>query len=387
MERLEGSVLIVDDEEPVRSLCERILSGAGLEVRTEGGAQAAVSALEDRSFDCVLTDLQMPGSMDGVALVSQIHRISPQTPVVVMTGEPSVDTAVTTLKAGACEYLPKPFQAAHMLDVVRHQMEKARLSRELDRERVLRLELEAMYAELQKVEGIKDAFLSRLNHELRTPLAAASMAAELLCSGGLSREETVRLGGVLRGRIGRMTQTIEDLLLFSEMRSKGLDLKVEDTNLRMLAEDCIRELRPLQEELGLSVEADFEPGCATFRGDEKLIRRAFLHLLRNAIQFSRPGGKVRVEGRRAGGRSVVRFSDAGIGLPEGVLDKLFDGFYQAASHLTREVGGLGLGLALVRRIVEAHGGAVGIESKEGAGSVFSVEFPDGARSAAELKES
>ena len=72
---------------------------------------------------------------------------------------------------------------------------------------------------------------------------------------------------------------------------------------------------------------------------------------------------------------MVRFSDTGIGLPEGALEKLFDGFYQAASHLTRKVGGLGLGLALTRRIVEAHGGTVSVESKEGSGSVFSVSLP------------
>ncbi|MEK7743285.1 MAG: response regulator [Elusimicrobiota bacterium] len=378
MERIQGSILIVDDEEPVRRVCERMLRESGLEVRTEGSAQAALSALNARSFDCVLTDLQMPGSMDGVGLVSEIHRLSPRTAVVVMTGEPTVATAVTALKAGACEYLPKPFQTAHLVDVVRHQIEKARLSRELDRERFQRLELEAMYAELQKVERMKDAFLSRLNHEFRTPLAAVSMSAELLCSGGLSAQECRRLGEVIRGRIGRLAATVEDLLLFSETRSGKVELKPEDMDLRVLAEECLQELRPLQEESGLRAEVDFEPGSSAFRGDRGLLRRAFRHLLLNAIRFNRPGGTLKVEGRREDGRVVVRFSDSGLGLPEGAIEKLFDGFYQAASHLTRKVGGLGLGLALTRRIVEAHGGAVGVESTEGSGSVFSVAFPGGA---------
>lgn len=369
-----GRMLVVDDEELVRKVCVKTLAGMGMAVESAGSADEAWRLLNFREFDCVLTDISMPGSMDGTRLTEEVKSRFPSTDMLVMTGLPTVRTAVATLRHGALDYLTKPFAPATLESAVRRCFERRRLSGELDREKTLRRELEAAYAELQKVERSKDAFISVLNHELRTPLAIAISATELLAQVK-DPGQAEKVLEMLRSSLARENEVVEDLLSFSDIASGTVRTRSREVRVDPLIRALVEDFRSEWEAKELSVEVLFEDGAPPVRGDRAQLQTAFKHLLLNAIRFNMKGGRVRIEGKGVPGRLEVKFSDTGIGIAPELHARIFDRFYQVAEHMTRSVGGLGLGLAIVRRIVESHGGSVTVAARQGGGTEFLVSLP------------
>lgn len=369
-----GRVLIVDDEPAVRSFCLKALAELGLEAEGAASGDEAWRLYQAGSFDLVLTDIHMPGEFDGARLVAEIKQRSPSSDVIIMTGLPELETAVATLKSGAHDYLIKPFNLDFLNSVVRRCLEKRSLAEELSREKIMRAELEAAYSELQKVERLKEAILARVHHELRTPITVALLAAEFLSSEPLS-EAGRRHCRTLRERIGGLKEIIENVLLFSDLRQSGFALTRTAVDLKPLLAEIVEKFRPLWEDRRLVVSVSSAPGLEPLELDASLMKSACAHLLLNAIHFSRTGGKIAVSAERRGETAVLSFSDTGIGFPSDRRNRLADGFYQAAEHMTRKVGGLGLGLAIVRRIAEAHGGTISVSGREGEGSVFTLSLP------------
>jgi signal transduction histidine kinase len=368
-----GRMLIVDDEEAVRTVCARTIAAMGITVETASTAEQAWSMLNAGTFDCVLTDISMPGSMDGAALTEEVRERFPATDMLIMTGDPSLTTAVATLRRGALDYLIKPFASAVLEVAVTRCFERRRLSEELNREKALRLELEAAYAELQKAERAKDAFISVLNHELRTPLTIAVAAAELL-EKGLDKDSSGQILEMLRSSLARENEVIEDLLLFSKLSAGDLPLQSSEVRVEEMIRTLAENYRSVREEKGARLEIRIDPALSV-RGDAALLRTAFKHLLLNAIRFNTKGGLVRIEASRTPLSLELLFADEGIGIAPDQRSRVFDSFYQIAEHMTRKVGGLGLGLAIVRRIVEAHGGRVAVSGREGGGTEFRVSLP------------
>lgn len=368
-----AAILVVDDESAIRKLCERILSSLGFSVRTADNGEQALSRLKESPADIVLTDLSMP-VMDGVRLTEEIRRCHPGTDVIVMTAYPRLETAIPLLRSGAYDYLIKPFDAEVLSAVVDRCFQKRSLSNDLSREKVLRAELEAAYHELQKVEKMKEAFLSRVNHELRTPLAPAVLALESL-EKEVTSPTARRMLHTAEANLARLQEILENLLIFAELRRQDFTSYATGVDLGSMLEALVARFRTLAEEKDVRVELTLAGDAREAWGAPKLLETAFKHLLLNAIQFNRRGGVVRVKTSQSGGRIHVFFEDTGIGVPDSQRDRIFDSFYQVAEYLTREVGGLGLGLAIVRRVAEAHGGTVSVSSDGKSGSVFRFELP------------
>jgi signal transduction histidine kinase len=367
-------MLVVDDEEAVRNLCTRTLEGMGFSVESAANAEEAWRLLNARDFDCVLTDISMPGPMDGTALTEEVRGRFPETDILIMTGDPNLRTAVATLKHGARDYLVKPFEPMALEAAVERCFERRRLSGELDKEKLLRQELAAAYAELQKTERSKDAFIAILSHELRTPLTIAIAAAELLedvSDPSRTREVVERL----RSSLARENEVIGDLLLFSRLSAGDPHVEFLEVPLAQMLRSLVDNYRSLWEEKRLSMELVFDEAPALLRGDPALLQTAFKHLLLNAIRFNTKGGRVRIETRNRPDALEVIFSDTGEGIAPEQKDRIFDRFYQVAEHMTRRLGGLGLGLSIVRRIIEAHGGRIDVASPKGGGSEFRVSLP------------
>ena len=369
-----GRMLVVDDEEVVRDVCTRAIAGMGIVVESARNAAEAWALLNSRQFDCVLTDIFMPGSMDGTALTEEVGSRFPSTDMLIMTGNPNLTNAVSALKRGARDYLIKPFEPMALESAVTRCFERRRLSEELDKERSLRKELEAAYSELQKVERSKDAFVSILSHELRTPLAIAISAAEMIeeISDPKGAQKILEM---LRSGLARESELIEDLLLFSSLASADLQVQSREVRPEDLIRALIESYRSIWEEKQLSLDVVFDEAAAPIWGDPALLQAAFKHLLLNAIRFNMKGGGVRIEARNRLEWLDVLFSDTGIGIAPEQQARIFDRFYQVAEHMTRQVGGLGLGLAIVRRIIEAHGGFITVASRAGGGSEFRVSLP------------
>ncbi len=373
----KGRVLIADDDEGWAQVCQLSLSRLGYESVVAYSRKQALDLIDKESFFVfALVDLKFPEEEDGEDTIYGIKNRSPETDCILMTATPTLGTAIEILREGASDYIIKPFNEDYLGSVLERCTAAGKARKELDVANRLREELKAAYEELQETEKLKDAFLSRVSHELNTPLTYVSMALGLI-------EEQVRQKGDLdynrnldRAREGveGLHRTINDLLAFVDLQKPGLEFVKRPFDLGALLDGVVQKQLRLANAKDLPLELKAPPGL-TVSGDALLLERAFGQLVQNAINFNRESGSVNIEAAVRGDWISVKVVDRGMGIPPDKLGRIFESFYQAADYLTREVGGLGLGLSITKRIVEAHGGVIGVESTEGEGTTVKVELP------------
>jgi PAS domain S-box-containing protein len=247
---------------------------------------------------------------------------------------------------------------------------------EEERRELLLREQEARHR-AEEANRIKDDFLSTLSHELRTPLNAILGWAWLLKNGSLDADGAARAVATIERNAKSQSQIIDDLLDVSRIITGKLRLKVRRIDLAQVIETAVDAVRPALDakEIHLDCLLDSaEP--VPVSGDPNRLQQVFWNLLSNAVKFTPPHGRIEVRLERAGTQAQIRVRDDGIGIRPDFLDYVFDRFRQADSSTTRSHGGLGLGLAIVRHLVELHGGTVQAESDgEGKGSTFTVRLP------------
>ncbi|TBR16774.1 hybrid sensor histidine kinase/response regulator [bacterium] len=368
-------ILVVDDDDGWLEFCRVALETAGFAPATAQSGNEALKAVESAEFDLVFTDLQMPPPGDGKAVTLGVKARWPGTDVVLMTAAPSVDSAVAVLKDGACDYLIKPFPAEALTAVAERILEARRHRTELAVERRLREELEAAYGELKRLDKLKEGFLARVSHELNTPLAATLLAIGLLEEEAPEGDPLHRHVARAHDAANRLRAVVEDLLAFVDLQKPDHVVRGEPTQLAAIAAEAAAAIERLAKTKGLEVSVELPADLPTARVHAGLVRKALDHLLKNAVYFNKAGGKVTLSARKLQHWVCLTVSDTGDGIPEAEQDRVFDTFYQVAEYMTRRVGGLGLGLALVKRIVESHKGVVRLESKPGVGTTVHLQFP------------
>jgi PAS domain S-box-containing protein len=234
-------------------------------------------------------------------------------------------------------------------------------------------ESEARYRQADKQ---KDEFLAILAHELRNPLAPATNALHILQMKAPPIPEVQWAQEVIATQIQRMTRLIDDLMDVSRITSNKLALRIERVELSKVIEEAITATRPFvedsQQELVLAMPAE----TILINADQVRMAQVLSNLLNNAAKYTNPGGRITVHAERQGGEAVITIKDSGIGIPKEFLPKVFDMFMQGDRTLTRRHGGLGIGLTLVKRLVEMHGGSVEARSEgKDKGSEFTVRVP------------
>ena len=222
----------------------------------------------------------------------------------------------------------------------------------------------------------KDEFLAILSHELRAPLTAILGWCQLLSRGKRSESEIARGLDRIERSAKAQTRLISDLLDVSRIVSGRLRLEVQWIDLEPVIEAAIDAVRSAAEAKEILLRQDLDGAVSPVVGDPSRLQQVFWNLLSNAVKFTQRGGEVRVTLARNGGNAVVTVQDSGCGIPPRELGRIFDRFHQLEGSTTRKAGGLGLGLAIVRHLVELHGGASRADSAgEGHGSTFTVELP------------
>jgi CheY-like chemotaxis protein len=246
---------------------------------------------------------------------------------------------------------------------------KRLLEQELARERDAR-------ALAEDANRRKDEFLAILSHDLRSPLNAVLTWIQVLRSEAVDAKTREQALASLERIAGLQARMIEDLLDISRIISGKLSLEFQDADLALITRGALETILPSAEEKGIGVEVLIDRNCVPLRADSARLQQVVGNVLSNAIKFTSDGGNVQVELRCHDGEAKIRVTDSGEGISPEVLPYVFDRFRQGDSSTTKRHGGLGLGLAIARHIVELHGGEILAESEgEGRGATFRVRLP------------
>src|SRR5262249_30588386 len=250
-----------------------------------------------------------------------------------------------------------------------------RMRGDAEREQLLRSEQE-MRASAEEANRAKDQFLAVLSHELRTPLNAVYGWARMLRTGQIGQGATERALDVIERNANAQLQLIDDLLDVSRVITGKMRLDVRPVDLRAVVEAALDAVRPAAAAKEIRFQNVLDPRAGPVTGDAGRLQQVVWNLLMNAVKFTPKGGRVQVHLQRVNSHVEIVVSDTGQGIAADVLPFIFDRFRQADSSSTRVHAGLGVGLALVKHLVELHGGSVAAQSPgEGRGATFIVKLP------------
>jgi signal transduction histidine kinase/ActR/RegA family two-component response regulator len=243
------------------------------------------------------------------------------------------------------------------------------------RRQLLNRELSARAA-AEQANRLKDQFLAVVSHELRTPLNAILGWAELLQSGKLDEAKRERASRAILESAKRQAQLIDELLDVARIMSGKLRLERSTVDLTEIVHSAVAVVQPVIEAKHIEVIVESSPGLSTVFGDSSRLQQVIWNLLSNAVKFTPEGGVVRVRLQTLQGTAEMVVADSGDGIPQEFLPHVFEPFRQADASTTRTYSGLGLGLSIVKQIIEAHGGVVTAENNpHGRGAVFTVRLP------------
>lgn len=249
----------------------------------------------------------------------------------------------------------------------------ARRRAETERDELLTIAQQAR-AQAEEANRLKDEFLATVSHELRTPLASMLMWTRMLESGNLDQQTTAQAHATLAGNVKLLSQLVEDLLDVSRVVSGKLRIDPRPIRLVPIIEAAIKVVRPAADAKGIEITTKLDPALDDVSGDSSRLQQVFWNLLSNAVKFTPPGGGIEVRLEHVNSYARISVSDTGIGIHQEILPRIFDRFYQVSEQSGER--GLGLGLAIVRHLVEMHGGRVEAASPgEGRGATFTVNLP------------
>jgi signal transduction histidine kinase len=235
--------------------------------------------------------------------------------------------------------------------------------------------LEQAYRELQEIDRLKDELVQNVSHELRTPLTFIKGYVELLMEqemGPLTETQREALS-IVTEKTNALTRLVSDIIFLQQVERESLDLAPH--NMRDVASLALHSCEIASGSAGITLRLEAPPDLNPILIDRDRISQVFDNLLGNAIKFSPRGGTITIAVEDFGDRLRMSVADTGVGIPADKLIKIFDRFYQVDGSATRRFGGAGLGLAIAKRIVEAHGGEIWVESTVGIGSKFSFTLP------------
>lgn len=231
-------------------------------------------------------------------------------------------------------------------------------------------------AALQKADRSKDEFLATLSHELRGPLSAAGMAASLLRPAGVTPERASQMGELISRQVAHMSRLVEDLLDVSRVSRGLVQLEKVPVELAEVVAAAVEQIQSAADQKRHRIEQQLGCDSVVVLGDRTRLLQVLSNLLSNATRYTNDGGVIRIVLEKHGTMALLRVSDNGRGIRAELMPHLFDLYVQAELSSDRTGGGLGLGLALVKNLVEAHGGAVmAYSAGDGQGSAFTVQLP------------
>ena len=348
-------IIIADDNADMRAYLSDLLAPR-YRIEPVADGEAALAAARRERPDLVLTDVMMP-RLDGFALLKALRADESlrSIPVVVLSARAGEEARIEGLRSGADEYLAKPFSARELTARIAGLLELARLRREGDRQ--------------------KNEFLAMLAHELRNPLAPIRNAGELLARIGSTDPQARAVTQILQRQANVLARLVDDLLDVSRITQGRIMLKRELVKLADVLTQATETVEPLIRERNHRISVvSHRPLRVT--GDFTRLVQCVVNVLTNAAKYTQVGGDIKVELSEHQGEAVLAISDNGPGISAELLPHVFELFVQSERTLDRAQGGLGIGLSLVKRLIEMHEGRVtALSAGPGSGATFEIRLP------------
>ena len=377
MSQMAIRVLLVEDDEDDVVLTRQLLRDInpdGYELDWADDFDEALNRLAAAGYDVCLVDYQL-GPRDGVEFIAAANERGAGAPIILLTGQGDRAIDVAAMNAGAADFHNTANLSASLLErAIRYSIQQ----KKSEQQRIRLFMEQAARAEAVAENRAKDQFLAVLSHELRTPLTAV-----LLGVGSLEQEEDLpqrarELVAILKRNVELEARLIDDLLDLTRITRGKLELRREVVDLHEQINHAVRCCCATDiHEKSLNVTADTAAAEFHIWGDPARVQQVLWNLIKNAVKFTPPGGRIDIRtGNAPEGRVFVEVQDTGIGIRPEALPRIFTAFEQTGRSITRQFGGLGLGLAICRALVELHGGSIAAQSAgAGQGATFRIELP------------
>lgn len=368
------NLLVVDDEPGIRSGVVRILENFSVsypfmdddfsfDVKAVESGEEALQLLDESPFDIVLLDNKLPG-IQGIEVLEYINNKKIDIVVVMITSYASLDLAVKATRKGAYDFVPKPFTPKELrasIETITKQLFLRRMTAKL------------------KDEGrqIRFQFLSVLSHELKAPLNAIEGYLRMMQEkkAGENIQDYMEMIDRTLFRIQGMRNLILDMLDFTKIESGKKTRSIETLSLCEITRQCIDSFTPLSIHKDVDVYLNC-PEKISMEADKQELEIVINNLISNAIKYNKQGGRVDVNIRKDGKKIILSVEDTGIGMKEDDIDKLFKDFVRIKSEQTKNISGSGLGLSIVKKVLDMYNATINVRSIPNSGSCFTVVFEE-----------
>ena len=368
-------VLVVDDEPGIRSGVSRILSSFRVnypfmdedytyEVQEAASGEEGIKILDREKPDIVLLDNKLPG-IQGIDVLEYIRNKKYDIVVAMITSYASLDVALKAHKFGATDFIPKPFTPQELkssIENITKQQYLKRITHTMD----------------QEGKKIRYQFLSVLSHELKAPLNAIEGYLRMMQekqSGDRIEDYSTPIERSLQ-RIQGMRNLIMDLLDLTKVKLERKEEKIEAVHLSNIASNAIVTVRPYAIQLEVSITLSMKSDVVIM-ADPTDMEIIFNNLVSNSIKYNKRGGKAEIKIDEDASDVILVFSDTGIGIMEEDKENLFSEFVRIKNEKTRNISGSGLGLSIVKKVVELYSGSITVDSSPDVGTTFTVRLPKG----------
>ncbi len=366
-------VLVVDDEPGIRSGVTRILSHFQVnypfmdedytyEILEAATGEEGIIIIDRDKPDIVLLDNKLPG-IQGTDVLEYIRNKKYDIVVAMITSYASLDVALKAHKFGATDFVPKPFTPQELKSCIENITKQQYLKR-------------ITHKMNQEGKKVRYQFLSVLSHELKAPLNAIEGYLRMMQerqSGDRIEDYATPIERSLQ-RIQGMRNLIMDLLDFTKIRLERKEEKIEEVHLSNIASNSIVTVRPYAIQMEVTIDLAIKSD-ALIMADPTDMEIIFNNLISNSVKYNKRGGKAEIIIDENDSEVVVIFSDTGIGINEADKDELFSEFVRIKNEKTRNISGSGLGLSIVKKVVELYNGTIAVESSPDVGTTFTVRLP------------
>jgi two-component system, sensor histidine kinase and response regulator len=366
-------VLVIDDEPGIRSGVSRILNNFHVtypfmdedykfQVTEAGTGEEGIAIIDNEMPDILLLDNKLPG-IQGVDVLEHIRKRNYDIVVAMITSYASLDVAIRATRDGAIDFIPKPFTPQELKSSIENITKQQYLKR-------------ITHKMKQEGKKIRYQFLSVLSHELKAPLNALEGYLRMMQekqAGELVDDYATPIERSLQ-RVQGMRNLIMDLLDFTKIRLERKDEKIEEVNLREVASAAIVTVQPYAIQMDVSINLDVRSE-AVIMADPSDMEIIFNNLISNAVKYNKPGGKAEITIDSSENEAIIIFSDTGIGININDTENLFTEFVRIKNEKTRNITGSGLGLSIVKKVVELYYGTIKVDSIPEIGSTFTVRLP------------